>query len=242
MPWRILKQRSFPSKMIIIPKLLTDKAVLHSERGPAKCLCAVWGRVQFSITLLSDSKSLEKLQLGAASTKAGPKESVNHGFNHRESAKSDFVHLSLDLRKPSLCKKQNPFLPPWVNSPQKRLTVSAPFLHPHGCLYESQNSQAALPGVGCREEPLTSSDGHCLSASPQAQAQWSALRGGPFYTQVIQLAFLRRKSTGTHITHMPTCSGSLRNASFHLKKQSDLFFLFQASNDMSFLLHKPSRH
>jgi len=111
------------------------------------------------------------------------------------------------------------------------------------CLYESQHSQAALPRVGCQEDNFTGSNGHCLSTSPQAQVQRSALKGGPFYTQVIQLAFLRWKPAGTHTTHVPTCSGSLRNVSFHLKKQPDKFFLLlQASNDMSVLLHKPSRH
>ena len=71
-----------------------------------------WVRAQSSITLLSDSKSLKALQLGADSTEAEPRETTNHRFNHRESVKSDFVHLSLDLRKLSLCKEQNPFLPP----------------------------------------------------------------------------------------------------------------------------------
>lgn len=108
-----------PRQMVIIPKLFTDKAVLHSEQGPAKCLCVAWRRVQFSITLLSDSKSLEKLQLRAASTEAGPRESTNHGFNHRESVKSDFVRLSLDRRKPSLCEEQNQFLPSWATVPRQ---------------------------------------------------------------------------------------------------------------------------
>lgn len=42
----------------------------------------------------------------------------------------------------------------------------------------------------------------------------------------MRLAFLRRKPAGTHITHMPTYSGSLRNFSFRLKKQPDNFFFF----------------
>lgn len=104
------------------------------------------------------------------------------------------------------------------DSPQTRLTVASPLPHPQGCLCESQHSQASTPGVRFQEELLTGSDGHCLSASSQAQAQQSGLRGGPFHTEVIQLAFLRRKPAGAHITDMPTCSGSLRNASFPLKK------------------------
>lgn len=119
MPWTILKQRSFPPQNGNHPKTFHRKAVLHSEQGPAKCLCVAWGRVQFSITLLSDSKSLKKLQLRAASTEAGPRESANHGFNHRESVKSDFVHLSLDRRKPTLCEEQNQFLPPWATVPRQ---------------------------------------------------------------------------------------------------------------------------
>lgn len=38
------KKRNILPKMITIPKLLKSQAVLHSERGPAKCACAAWSR------------------------------------------------------------------------------------------------------------------------------------------------------------------------------------------------------
>lgn len=62
-----------------------------------------------------------------------PKESSNQGYNHRESVKRDFVHLSLALSLLSArSKTQICHL-----SPQPRLTISPLFSHSQGCLYKS---------------------------------------------------------------------------------------------------------
>lgn len=208
MPWRILKQRSFPSKIIIIPKLLTDEAVLHSEQGPAKCLRAAWGSVQFSITLQSDSKTLKKLQPGAVLKQAPGKVQM----------------MSLTTEKQSI-----PLLPPWVKSPQKRLSFHSPV--PKAAYVTA--STAKLLSLGCGAKKNFSARVMDAASLTQAQTQRSALWEGSFYTQVTQLAFLRRKPAGTLITHRPTCSSSLRNECLFPSEKATWQVLFQASNDMS---------
>lgn len=79
----------------------SDMKQLHVQNKTPRNISVLSG-VKFSTTLQSDSRSLEILRLGAASTKVW---SVNCDLI-TESVKIDSVHLSLDLKKPSFRNQQ----------------------------------------------------------------------------------------------------------------------------------------
>lgn len=166
----------------------------YIQHKALKNVSPAWGRVQFSITLLSDSKSLEMLQPGAASIEAGPRGSTSHGLKHRESVKSDFVHLSLDLRKPSFCEEQNPWVCHEWTVPRHCSCLSSTPPSPKLPIWEpaqwSCSPWGGIPRGICHRQWWTLP----LHASPQLQDQRSALRAGPFL-RTSNSACLSRKET-----------------------------------------------
>lgn len=153
------KKKEHPFQNENNPKTSHRPSSFTLRMRPCKMSLCCLEQGQFSITLLVTPKAKSSCSQGQAALRQVPSKVPTTGLTAE--AQEWFYPFEFGPKEALPLWGAKSIFATMSGQPQTRLSVSPPFPSPQGFLNENQHRQTALPGVGCWEKPLPSSNGCC---------------------------------------------------------------------------------